>query len=58
MKGDFEMREYKRLIIVYSVDDHGWYAQDPANDWKTSQIFFTFESLICAINTNQIIWEV
>ena len=51
------MREYKGLIIVYSVDDHGWYAQDPDNDWKTSQIFFTFENLICAIETNQIIWE-
>jgi len=30
--------EYKGLIIVYSRDDKGYYAQDPDNDWKTSQI--------------------
>lgn len=52
------MREYKGLIIVYSIHDHGWYAQDPENDWKVSQIFFTLESLEYAIDINQIIWEI
>ena len=51
------MREYKGLIIIYSVHDHGYYAQDPENGWKTSQIFFTMKSLEYAIDKNKIIWE-
>ena len=49
--------EYKGLIIVYSRDDNGYYAQDPNNDWKTSQIFFTEDSLKYAIDHNLIDWE-
>jgi len=51
------MENYKGLIIVYSKDDKGYYAQSPNNDWKTSQIFFTKESLIYAIDSNLINWK-
>lgn len=49
--------EYKNLLIVFSHDEHGWYAQDPNNNWNISaKLYFTLNALKYAIDNNLIKW--
>ena len=47
-------KEYKGLLIIRSVDDNGYYAQDPIT-WKTSEVFIDINSLKDAIKNNLIV---